>query len=314
MSEHDTKLIPFVEFIVKEDYHEQLKSILDSKKRLSQTKVCRAFNGAVRQVTADPELWREFPNIQRLDAKDVTEQKRRIAALNIRWHDDVYMALDISIDMVAMVDLGDWWPSWASQHTVLKRSVRLIGLPKWKHTNVVDLPLMEIGVYQWGPLFRKMPEQMRQGYRLAKTIRDKGVCPQIEDWQTANKFMDTYFLKQTIICEFLNFFDADTGEQIKDFNDVDDVFWAKRIYEKVEEAFREQKLQSVLFPQYNLLHEPHFAQYKDRACQYARLCRQLLTRESASKLKRAHMGIVESALMTTEVTGQLSNVRLTNDD
>ena len=54
-------------------------------------------------------------------------------------------------------------------------------VPKWKSSEPLGDTLMEVGVSQWGTVFDEMPEEMRQGYRRAKVVKDNGVCPQIED-------------------------------------------------------------------------------------------------------------------------------------
>jgi hypothetical protein len=99
--------------------------------------------------------------------------------------------------------------------------------------------------------------------------------------------MNTYLLKQVIMHEFQAWYDQ--KEEGLEPQVHTDVYWARRIYEKMEEAFRIRKLYSWYIPSYNLLTDDKF-KYKDIAVMYAKLCRRLLTEEAAEHFRKAYMG------------------------
>lgn len=70
-----------------------------------------------------------------------------------------------------------------------------------------------------------------------------------------------------------------------------DLYYAKKIYVRLEVAFRKRELGSIFIPEYNLLNDDKFVQYQETAVSYARLCRRLLTPESVAHFKKAYMGM-----------------------
>ena len=60
---------------------------------------------------------------------------------------------------------------------------------------------------------------MKHGYMMAKVVRDKAVCPQIEDWVEihASDFITTYMLKQCIIKEYAAMYDNDIQDSVLPF-------------------------------------------------------------------------------------------------
>ena len=291
----DTILKECIELVCKERYVEQLERVLDDKKRLSGAKLYKFFSKAVAEVLARPELWKKYPQIQRVTVSDITAGNRTITALIVRWHDDVYPLLDISIDLVPAVaipspDDGGWLPPWCKPHPCL-RQMGCVAVPKWKSSAPTNLGLMEFGLSQWGQLFEEMPEEMRQGYRMAKVVRDKAVCPQIEDSPDvhASDFITSYILKQCIAKEYIAQSESeDSTREVKS-----DFEWASRIYEMVEEGLIKQNLESFFIPGYNLLHDEKYAQYRETAICYAKMCRRLLTPQSARHFRRAYMGMTD---------------------
>ena len=109
-----------------------------------------------------------------------------------------------------------------------------------------------------------------------------------EEWSNAGVFMNTYLLKQAIMHEYTAWYDQKM--EGLDPPMQSDVYWAKRIYEKMEEAFKRRELYSWFIPTYNLLNDDKFVQFQDIAVLYARLCRRLLTEEAANHFRKACLG------------------------
>jgi hypothetical protein len=268
---------------------------------------------------ADPELWQRYPQLYRVTVKDITAGNRNITALMLRWHDDTYPWLDISVDLVPAIYMPGWQPVWCKPHPLLKHlGCHLVA--KWKPDAPSSLSLMELGFCLCdAQIFRDMPQGMKEGYRLAKVMRDKAVCPQIEEWLEvhAGNFITSYILKQCIFKEYFSLCEAGLypkeklphiqGAQNKcglpavrsgtstaphvtcAKSPQDDVFWARIIYQRVEEAFEKQYLESYFIPGYNLLSDDKYAQYRETAISYARLCRRMLTPQVAQCLRKVHM-------------------------
>merc|ERR1711893_78726 len=124
---------------------------------------------------------------------------------------------------------------------------------------------------------------MKQGYRMAKVVREKSVCPKINEWPEihASSFISSYMLKMCIFKEYMK------GGDIRNKSDL---HWSRKIYTAMEEAFTIQRLESFFIPGYNLLHDDKYAQYRETAISYASLCRRLLTPEAAQHFRKAFMG------------------------
>jgi hypothetical protein len=292
----------FTRLLCKEEYREKLKIFLDNGHYLSRSKLYRHYGAALSKVLANPDLWAKYPNIQRITHKDITSDIHTITPLMVLWSDDVYPLLEISIDMVLAIDLPHWRPSWASKHPLLDEMECLI-VPKWKATAVEDDDLLEAGISHWRQVFESMPKSMRNGYRMAKVVKE--VCPQIvldqagesdrsDDWSmfTIKDCFTSYMLKQCIVKQYAEIYYRQPGQNIQ----KSDREWAITIYDMLEESFIKQKpdLRSFFITGYNLLHDSKFEQLREKGIKYARLCKILLEERSASHFRKAFMGIDNS--------------------
>ena len=109
------------------------------------------------------------------------------------------------------------------------------------------------------------------------------------DWEGlyASSFISSYMLKMCILLEYMAASEAKDGS-LEVNSDLD---WARKIYGRMEKAFEVQRLESFFIPGYNLLHDDKYAQYRETAISYVRLCRRLLTPEAAAHFRKAYMGL-----------------------
>ena len=63
----------------------------------------RSFYSATEYLLCMPELWLVFSALYRREARDITDTKTTISALNLTWHGVYYPWLDIALDLVPAI-------------------------------------------------------------------------------------------------------------------------------------------------------------------------------------------------------------------
>ena len=279
----------FVNLVCKEEYREELRDVLDEKFQLSRDKVYQHYSEALSAALANPALWAKYPSLQRITNRDIVASNRTITPMTVMWHDDVYPLLVVDVDMVLAMDLPQvYQASWASDHPLLNKVTTLI-VPKWKSTAPEDEVLLEMGVSHWKKVFSEMPPEMKEGYRMAKVVKE--ICPSIknENGYKVHHFLTSYMFKMAIVELYATVYVDCTAEPPQPNSDDRD--WALAIYKHVEKGLEQQNLSSFFIPDYNLLYDAKFAENRTLAIAYSRLCQKMLTPEAARRFHEAYMGL-----------------------
>ncbi|XP_022793360.1 uncharacterized protein LOC111332313 [Stylophora pistillata] len=217
------------------------------------------FEQTVRVVMFDSSLWRccRICSNFLLPSCDIgVVRPKPSIIIELCWNGPVYKNMLYSVDLVPVIDAGEFWPMGAISYSsvlenVPKRCLFAMTIPRFEHGIYgnevrISFSLME------SKIFDKLPEVVKDAYITAKAIRE--LCPALVDSQgyfydeanfTAQKLIPSFWLKMALFHEL-------DKSGLKESSSLSE--WVRRIFKRIYQCICEDNtFPSFIIPQQDFL-------------------------------------------------------------
>lgn len=160
----------------------EVSQYVDKDKSLRSAKLMEDFTEALNRALLEKDIWEGVPA---LSPVTLCVKSANATTIHIRWHGHFFKDMLISVDVVPALFFSNFWPPNVSKTALLTPKIKESGIHvvfalhndkfferQEKHFRL-SFSLAETEI------FKSLPEQVCQGYILAKAIRNSYVCPQI---------------------------------------------------------------------------------------------------------------------------------------
>ena len=230
------------------------------------------FYGAWAEALDNLELWMKHSSIYRQSSNDILPNNCHISCLEVAIHNKSYPWLDATIDIVSSFQISNP-PEYCRIPQVLsQRGCTIAG--KWAPSQPTDQEIFQVGLcLSDAEFFQIMPQVLKDGYKLAKIVKDNAFCPAINNTgMRAQHFITSYILKTITFMIFLHgralAFRGSTSKCLDKAYILEVTSWARAIYRVLNCALQLRFLESTYIPGCNLLGESKYGQYQDDTIQY----------------------------------------------
>ena len=127
---------------------------------------------------------------------------------------------------------------------------------------------------------------LRDGYKLAKIVKDDTFCPELANkGLRAKGFITSYILKTITFMMYMNARDKIIHLSSSRKIDIAEVVcWTKAIYKILTYALQKCHLESIYIPGYNLLGDAKYFQFRETAVQYAKGLENILATDKPNNM------------------------------
>ena len=225
------------------------------------------FYNAVQQALSVPSIWMEFSQFYRSPVDDIMKNDPDTIKVKLIWHGSVYKWLPISVDIFPGLLFPSWKPSWCESRPLLLDTQCYFLAKGLIPCDAVDVPeddkpyLFSLDFTDAeAELFRQMAPELKDGFKLAKLMRQPCICPPVvmhdQQSEPATTFITSDMLKNVTFQ--LHEEVLEHPEKLRCSDDsVPAIVAAQRIYSRLSEALHKNSLEMYMVPTHDILHE-HF--------------------------------------------------------
>ena len=269
---------------LRHDFVGERPDFVDANGRAVTRLVFYHFYRVIQQALVIPNIWKQYYQLYRAAADDITMFSSKITPVNLYWHGSIFKWMDISVDIVPGIffpeettEKGEkcerWLPSWCEEREVLQDTQCCIvakdidNAPEDKRPYLFQLGFTEADA----EMFRRMKPHFKDGYKVAKIMRLPTVCTQLKTerrhrrLKEASSYISSYMLKT--ITFHLHEESQKSPEKFSiDRTQTDGYKLAIQvagwIYRKLEDALKENFLEMYAIPAHDLFRN-HYKVGKD---------------------------------------------------
>ena len=251
-------------------FHGDQPHFVDCNGHVNAQFLWQHFSNVVQQALAVSDIWTEFSQFYR----PVVDNLNDIRKVKLIWHGSMYKWLHISVDITPGLLFPDWQPSWCENRAVLQETQCCImaNCKGFMHAPEDTQPyLFQLNFFDAeAELFREMSPELKDGFKLAKLMRQPCICQPVvmegQKVESASSYISSDMLKT------VTFYLHDEQKAASDESYVSQsdflldssspIVFAQKIYEKLSNALKKNILGMYMIPTHNILHK-HFQSMQD---------------------------------------------------
>lgn len=243
---------------------ELLQKFVDENDFIDSMKVIRSLYSAINLALLNNDVL-TGTNLYLKSFLDL--HKGSISNINFRWTGKSFKDLDISVDIVPVVEPTKWLPKTINLHNNLMNQLHL----EPKYSVVFKTPASEV-FRDWNILLRistadveadiikSMTPSIRKGYILVKALHKSEYFPTVwdkdDDDEPSVEYLTTYMLKSCFLYELENYLDQYNSNEHSTVEPDGDssTAWAYKITRRMLVCVENQSMPVFFIPEVNLLH------------------------------------------------------------